>query len=239
MQLFFQKKNRLKTAIVLTGLIIFIIAIALLHFKNPIHMAFLREKYSLLIQVEKEHPVLFLIALFMTYVVSICLVIPDSTLLSILTGTIYPYSFAVLFITVSETIGAICYFWIINYFFKDYIKKKKTKIIHGSFGKSYAQNDISYLLCLRISHILPFWLINIIAVVFKTKMSHFIWTAFFGSLPLSLILAQAGREFHKALISSTPFYLQSILDKPTELALLGLGVLTLSPILIKRFLKRG
>jgi uncharacterized membrane protein YdjX (TVP38/TMEM64 family) len=142
-----------------------------------------------------------------------------------------------LFISLSETVGALCFFFIVRYIFKEYFKKKEAKILHGDLSKGFKEHEIYYLLFLRFSHLLPFWLINVIGALFKTNPMRFIWTTFIGTLPLSFILTQAGRDLKKALISNESFSLQSIWDRPTELALVGIGLLALLPIVLKKYLR--
>ena len=108
--------------------------------------------------------------------------------------------------------------------------------MHGNISKGFKKHEISYLLFLRLSHLLPFWLINTIGALFNTSPLRFIWTTFLGTLPLSVILSQAGRDLKKALISNQPFSIESIINVPNELTLIGIGLLALLPIALKKYL---
>lgn len=235
--LFWRKKARWKTYLSIGLLLVFIALVILFNINNPLTFENLKSRYDELMALEKSHPFLFTILLFIFYVLSICLVIPDSTLISVLAGTVYSFPVSVFFISLSETVGALSFFFIVRYIFKEYFKKKEAKILHGNLSESFKEHEIYYLLFLRFSHILPFWLINVIGALFKTSPMRFIWTTFIGTLPLSVILSQAGRDLKKALISNQPFSIQSIMDRPTELALVGIGLLALLPIVLKKYFR--
>jgi uncharacterized membrane protein YdjX (TVP38/TMEM64 family) len=81
-------------------------------------------------------------------------------------------------------------------------------------------------------------MINIFAASMRTPIWTFIWTTFIGTLPLSWILAQAGKGFKQAMMNHSHFSLKDFLDRPTELALLALGIITLMPIVLRHFMKR-
>lgn len=234
---FWRKKPTWKTYLPITLLIVFAILVVIFNIKNPITFLNLKSRYAELMLLEHSSPLLFTTLLFFIYVLSICLVIPDSTLISLMAGTVYPFPIAVLFISLSETVGASVFFLIVRFAFKEYFRRKEASIINGKLGRSFQEHEIHYLLFLRFSHILPFWLINVIAVLFKTRPITFIWTTFVGTLPLSVVLSQAGRSLKKALVSDLPFSLESVMDRPTELALVGIGLLALLPIVLKKYFR--
>ncbi|MCX6990194.1 MAG: VTT domain-containing protein [Chlamydiae bacterium] len=232
---FWRKKSPWEKYLPLGLLLLFVLLVVLFNVKSPLTFENLKGRYAELMALETANPLLFTLYLFAIYVISICLVIPDSTLISLLAGTVYPFPIAVLFISISETVGALCFYFIVKYAFKEYFAKKEAHIVHGKIGKDFREHEIYYLLFLRFSHLLPFWVINVIAALFKTHPLTFIWTTFIGTLPLSIVLAQAGRSLEKALVSNEPFSLQNILNRPTELCLIGLGLLVLIPVLLKKF----
>jgi len=234
---FWRKKPTWKTYLPIGLLIAFVILVVIFNVNSPITFQNLKSRYAELMAIEKISPWIFTLGLFLIYVFSICLVIPDSTLISLLAGTVYPFPLSVLFISVSETIGALVFFFIVRFAFQEYFRKKEAEILHGKIGKGFQEHEIYYLLFLRFSHLLPFWVINSIAVLFKTRPITFIWTTFVGTLPLSIVLTQAGRSLKKALISDQPFSLESVMDRPTELALVGIGLLALLPIILKKYFR--
>ncbi|NDD59109.1 MAG: DedA family protein [Chlamydiae bacterium] len=238
MDIFFWRKTpKWKTTLYLIALIIFIVMMILLNIRSPISFAILKEKYSELILLEKAHPIYFTASLFLFYIISVSLVIPDSIFLSLLAGALYPLPIAILFISLSEMIGALIFFLVFKKGFYTYVKKKEISLLNRLSSDDFHHHEIWYLLFLRIAHIVPFWFTNVVAILFKTKPTRFMWTTFVGTLPLSAIIAQAGHELEVALMQNTPFSLKNVFSTQTDLLLLALGVLMLLPILIKKYVK--
>lgn len=234
---FWRKKSKWKTYTLIALLALFVCSILIFHIQTPFTFERLRESYHEIIKYYDQSPVLFTLSLFAIYVLSVCLIIPDSTIISLFTGTLYPLPFATLFISFSETIGATIFFFVIRYVLKEYFARKEKKILNGNIGKKFKEHEINYLLFLRMSHFLPFWLINVLSALLNTRTITFIWTTFIGTLPLSYILSQAGRGLKLALESDKHVSFFQILNKPTEMLLVGIGALMLLPILIKKIFK--
>jgi len=235
---FFSKKSNSHIKIAICVLILLLVVMIFIHIGNPINLHNLQNKYEWLINLHKDQPLLFTLGFFLVYIVSIFFVIPDSTILSILAGSIYPLPVAVTFISLCETIGSLLYFCVIRYVCTEYYKKKTIRLRNSKLGIHYSNNKKYYLLFLRISHVLPFWVVSVLAAGLKTRASIFVWTTFIGTLPLSYILAQAGQNLQKILISNEPFSLQKIINTPIELMLIGIGAIALIPVGLKRYLKK-
>jgi len=120
----FKKPKRWITTLVVILVLILLVGIIWLNFENPIKIEKIRQDFSSMIMYENEHPVLFTLMLAGGYILSILFVIPDSTLICLLSGTIYPIPFAVVFISLCETIGALGYFLVIRFALNIYDKKK-------------------------------------------------------------------------------------------------------------------
>jgi uncharacterized membrane protein YdjX (TVP38/TMEM64 family) len=121
--------------------------------------------------------------------------------------------------------------------FKAKLQKKTDAIVHGPIGRGFVEHEIHYLLFLRISHLIPFWLVNVLALVFKTHLLRFMWTTFIGTLPLSWVLATAGKTLKVAMEADGSFSIREVLNRQTEMALVALGLLILLPIAVKKIKK--
>jgi uncharacterized membrane protein YdjX (TVP38/TMEM64 family) len=235
---FWQKKSfHWKNQYTFFLLLIVLALIIALNAQNPFSLANLKQSYQDILIFKEAQPVFFLLLFFLVYILSICLIIPDSTLLSLFAGTIYKLPFAILFISVTEAIGALIFFFIIKFGLIKFTKNKDVQIVKSRLQSSFKEHEIYYLLFLRFSHIIPFWLINSIAVVFKTNPLNFLWTSFIGTLPLSYILANAGQQLQLSIVEKHPFSLKSVFTLPVELSFLGIGLLALSPIVIQKFFR--
>jgi uncharacterized membrane protein YdjX (TVP38/TMEM64 family) len=229
--------KRTKRFIPLVLLVLFALILYLFDLHDQLNINLIKAKREELFLWIREYPVSSTLLFIIIYTLSVCLIIPDSTILSLVAGMLYPMPVAVLLICFSEMLGAILFFMIIRYAFSEQMIRKQILSLH-TIEKKYQQNPASYLLFFRFSHLIPFWLVNLLAVTFKTKTWTFIWTTFICILPLSILLVQAGRGFEKALEKHASFSFHNVFNTPTKLSLLALGLLALLPIFIKKIQMR-
>lgn len=219
----------------LAALILIIIIGYFLHVHHELSMAHLRKHHDGLQHFIQQHPFISPLLFILIYTVSVILIIPDSTILTLFGGLFFAWPLAILYSAVSETLGALIFFWIAGLLRK--AKKKEAKFIH-KMRRYFQQDPASYLLFLRISHILPFWFISFAAAYFNAPVRTFIWTTFLGTIPYSAFVVSAGHDLKTAIAHHAPFKASDLFTLHTELAFLGIAILTLLPLFYKKWKKR-
>jgi uncharacterized membrane protein YdjX (TVP38/TMEM64 family) len=184
-----------------------------------------------------EHPVLSALYYMGIYIVSVVLVIPDSTILTFIGGFLFPLPLAVTYACVSETIGATFFFLATRLAYVETLEKRKGYLLH-EMQKKFQANQSYYLLFLRFSHLLPFWLINLGAGIFHVRASTFIWTTLIGVIPLTFFIADSGMSLSGYFETHTHFSLRGIFTIQVKIGLIALGCIALLPIIYKKFRKR-
>ncbi len=184
-----------------------------------------------------EHPFRDAFCYILIYVASVCLIIPDSIFLSILGGFLFPLPFAIIYILFAETLGATLFFYAADVALKHPLSKT------GSLYLTHLQAEIRkkqiyYLLFLRFSHLIPYWMINIASAVLKIPRWTFIWTTLVGVLPLAIVLAQGGSGLSYYLEHHTYFSSSEIFTTQIKILLIGLGFLPLIPLLYQYLKKK-
>lgn len=215
-------------------------AIALVYITN-LHEYFtidmLQKEQKNLLDYLHEYPFLFRIIFILIYVVSVILVIPDSTILTLLGALTFPFWEALLLALSCETLGALAFFAIFHTTFKTPVMRREDKILR-KIRKGFSNNTASYLLCLRVSHLIPFWLTNVAAAYFKVRYKTFIWTTFVGVIPYTYIVANAGRSLAKVFAKDQMIEFSDMFTTQVKVALIFLGIVALIPILFKKYLHR-
>ncbi len=185
-------------------------------------------------QYVQDHPILSGFCFILIHTISVILIVPASTLLTLIAGFLFPLPLAIAYTCFSETLGAIIFFFIMRTAFFQFLShRKKAYFIH--LRESFYRYEISYLLFLRFSHILPFWVINLLSAVFRVNIYTFIWTTCVGVLPLIIVLAEAGDGLSVFFRSETDFSFSAIFNMQVKLSLLVLALLALLPILLKKY----
>lgn len=181
-----------------------------------------------------EKPFLSALYFIGIYTVSVVLVLPDSMFLTLLAGFLFPMPLAIIYACISETIGALLFFGAVKLAFTGTLGKKKEHALHKLRGK-FQSNQASYLLFLRFSHLLPFWVTNTGAAVFHARTSTFIWTTFIGVLPLTFFLVDGAESLSKYFETHTHFQIKEVFTTQLKISLIALGCIALLPIFFKKF----
>jgi uncharacterized membrane protein YdjX (TVP38/TMEM64 family) len=171
------------------------------------------------------------VAIFiLIYIAAVALSIPGATILTLTAGFLFGF-FGVIYVNIGASAGAILAFLAARYLIGDWVQKRYGEKL-ATFNKEIAENGYNYLLTLRFIPLFPFFLINIFAGLTRVPLTIFAWTTIIGILPGSFVYIYTGRQL-------------GVIDKPGDilswqiiLAFVLLGLLVLSPVVIKKFMKQ-
>ncbi|MBS0605242.1 MAG: TVP38/TMEM64 family protein [Verrucomicrobia bacterium] len=181
-----------------------------------------------------EKPVVSALYFIGVYVLSVVLVIPDSTVLTVLGGFLFPMPLAIAYTCISETIGGTIFFLAARMAYLETMGRKKKGVLN-EMQRKFHEDQACYLLFLRFSHLLPFWVINLGAGVFHVRPMTFIWTTLVGVFPLTFFLVEGGESLSKYFETHTYFQLRGVFTPALKVTLIALGCIALLPILYKKF----
>jgi len=217
-----------KHLIPLVILLLLILVVYITNLHRELSLGHIRQYQHALLDFVQAHPILSPLIYIGIYILSVCLVIPDSTILSIAGGLIFPLPLAILYIVFAETVGGTIFFAIVRNVFQDF---KIEKPFLKKMRLKFRLHAVSYLLFLRFSHVLPFWLTNVCAGYFNVPYKTFIWTCLVGVIPLTVILVDAGHSLTAVLAKNQFLTLSDIFTPEIKFALFILGLLALTPII--------
>lgn len=218
-------------------LLILILSVYILNFHHLFSFHWLEKEHLKILLFEDQHPFLSPFIFIAIYTLSVCLVIPDSIVLMLISGMIFPLPLAISYSLFSETVGALIIFSISRGLFYNH-KPHFNQPLLRKFLYSFSQHSNSYLLFFRISHLFPYWLINVFTAYLKIDYWKFIWTTILGLLPLTIIVANAGRSLVKLFAQNRSVTLSEIFTTEMKLVFLFLGLISLVPIVLKWAFKK-
>jgi uncharacterized membrane protein YdjX (TVP38/TMEM64 family) len=166
----------------------------------------------------------FFVALFL--VIGLFL-LPGATLLSVFSGAVFGLPLGPLLVSVGSTLGALLAFFVSRYILKDWVEGRFGERLHH-IHKGLNENDIHYILVLRLVPLIPFFLVNIAMGVSRISWKVFMVGTLFGKLPATCIYANAGSQLAN-LKSLTDIKSPGIIS-----ALTLLGIMALIPVIYKK-----
>lgn len=111
------------------------------------------------------------------------------------------------------------------------------------FEDGFRDNGFNYLLALRLTPIIPFWILNLAPAFLNVRLRDFVLATAIGIVPMWLVLVSVGAALHRALLAGASLdpaaATRDMLLSPLMLSVLGgLIALALAPVALKALRKR-
>jgi len=103
--------------------------------------------------------------------------------------------------------------------------------------EGFRANAISYLLFLRLVPAFPFWVVNLVPGIAGVPLRIFVLATAVGIIPGTFVFAAFGAGLGEVFDRGEEVSLAGVMSPTLIAAFLGLGVLALLPVLIKKFRK--
>lgn len=175
----------------------------------------------------------YLLSVFIYLIITTIIVataLPLSAFMMIVAGFLFGIKWGLLYSNIGATLGATFSYGWLHYFFgrtmPDSIKSKLE-----IFSKKITKYGAFYFLILHLMSLLPFFLINALAVLADIDLFTFIWTTSLGIIPISVLYNYMGYRLGE--INT----IGEILTTPVILTFLGLALLAVLPIVISKMRK--
>jgi uncharacterized membrane protein YdjX (TVP38/TMEM64 family) len=165
------------------------------------------------------------------YIVTVAFSIPGATVLTLAGGFLFGTLWGVVYVNLGATTGAALAFLSSRYLLGGWVQERYGEQLKR-YNDEIEKNGHLYLLTLRFIPLFPFFLINILSGLTTVPLRTFAWTTSLGIIPGSAVYAFAGSRL--AVIRSP----DDVLSLPIIIALVFLGLFSLSPVIIRRFMRQ-
>lgn len=172
-----------------------------------------------------------LILFMLVYIVVVAASLPGAALLSLASGFLFGQWLGTGLVIIGATIGAVLLFLLVNTTLGATLKNKAGPWFH-KISTGFQDNAISYMLFLRLIPIFPFFAVNVAGAMMGIRLSVFSFTTALGILPGSFVFVSAGVGLDAVLETG------EIINRQTQIAFIGLGLVSLIPIGYKMLSKR-
>jgi uncharacterized membrane protein YdjX (TVP38/TMEM64 family) len=159
--------------------------------------------------------------------------LPGATILTIAGGFLFGSVWGTVLVIVSATLGATVLFSIARTTLGD-VLRAKTRAWLPRLEAGFQKHALSYLLVLRLVPIFPFFIINLVPAFLGVPLSTFILGTFLGIIPGTFVYATVGAGLGSVFDAGGTFSLRGVLTPQIVIALVGLAVLAMIPVVYKK-----
>ena len=189
------------------------------------------------LNILKENNLILLISIFFLFTVLWVVLLGFGSPVALIGGFIFGKWIGTIIVTTALSIGALCLYIFAKYFLYDFLKENlftKFKNLNLMFQKK----ELLVMIIFRFVGIVPFFLANLLPVIFNINAKNYLIGTFIGILPAVFIMVSLGSGFSDAIYSfdKFPSLLSLIVLPEIYFPLIGFFfILVLSILLKKKF----
>jgi uncharacterized membrane protein YdjX (TVP38/TMEM64 family) len=219
-----------KKWLILGAFVGLIVGMRLLGWDEYISFEMLKNKRETLLLFVEEHYLLSAFGLVGLYALSVALMLPIATVLSLAAGFMFGAFFGLLFAVLGATLGAVAGFYVARFVLGESLQAKYAKEL-AKFNVGLERDGYSYLFALRLIPVFPFFLVNLFCGLTRIDIKTFFITTFLGIIPGGFAYTYAGSQLSHIDNAS------DIFSPQMALALALFGLLALMPVMYRKIRK--
>lgn len=167
------------------------------------------------------------------YIAVVGLSLPVATFMTLLGGFLFGQILGTITVVISATLGATILFLAMRSASKSYVQEKAGPWLK-KMQQGFQANALYYLWTLRLVPLFPFVAVNLAAAFFQIPLRTFFWGTFIGIIPGSFVYVSMGNAL-KVVIQDPNISPNIILEPHIFIGFIGLGILSLLPVLYKHY----
>ncbi|MDX8391946.1 MAG: TVP38/TMEM64 family protein [Mariprofundaceae bacterium] len=189
-------------------------------------------RVALLTWVDENHLTAPLIYMLI-YVVVVAFSLPGGAVMTISGGFLFGAVAGGMYAVTGATLGATALFLIAKTSLGDYLLSKAGAAVK-KMQAGFEENALSYMFVLRLIPLFPFFLVNLVPAFLGVPLRVYLLATFFGIMPGTFVYALVGAGLGSVFDSGESLSLQGVLTPQMMVALGGLALLALLPVLYKK-----
>ena len=184
------------------------------------------------------HPALSFGLYILIYIAVVSLSLPGALVMTLSGGFLFGPWLGAAAASSGASLGAAVIFLVCRSAVGDNLRGKAGSTI-AKIEEGVRRDAFSYILTLRLIPVMPFWLVNLAAGFVNIPLRTFLAATVLGILPGSLVYSGLGAGLGEVFASGQEPNLGVIFEPHVLLPLVGLGLLSLLPVVLRRFRKSG
>jgi uncharacterized membrane protein YdjX (TVP38/TMEM64 family) len=200
----------------------------------------LRDNRDVLIAWRDSNYMLAALVFMGVYVLVVGFSLPGAAVMTLAGGFLFGIFPGALFCVIGATVGAVAIFMAAKTGLGDVLHAKLAQQpgLMQRMEAGLRENEISFLLIMRLVPAIPFFLANLAPAFLGVGLRNFVLTTFFGIMPGAIVYTSVGSGLGAVFERGETPNLGIIFEPHILAPILGLCVLAMLPIVIKKFSKK-
>ncbi len=229
-----KRQLRVWPAVVLVGVLVAIVALGL---DDYLSFETLRDNREALIAWVERVGWAAVVAFIGIYALTVAVSLPAGALLTLTAGFLFGPVLGTIAVVCGATAGATAIFLAARTAFGRMLRTRAGQSI-DRVASGFEEDAFSYLLTLRLIPIFPFWLVNIAPAFTRISVRSYVVATGLGIIPATIVYALIGNGLGAVLDAGESPKLDVLFDPAVLLPITGLAVLSLLPVVYRRFRRR-
>ena len=192
----------------------------------------LREHQYDLIAFVTSKPVLAGILFTVIYALVVAASIPGLAVLTMAGGYLFGWVLGTTYTMIAATLASACVFLLARSAFGAAMRERAGPMIQR-FARGFKESALSYVFIMHLVPIFPYMVVTTLPAACGVPLPVYMFSAFFGILPATILLARVGSGLGDVLAQEGPIDVASFMTTDIILSLTGLALLALLPVLYK------
>ncbi|MCB1739496.1 MAG: TVP38/TMEM64 family protein [Gammaproteobacteria bacterium] len=194
----------------------------------------LRDNRQLLSDFVSRHAAVAGLIYVATYALATALSLPGGAILSVAGGFLFGGWLAGLYVVLGATLGATGVFLIARSSLGDLLRQRAGPWL-ARMEIGFQRDAMSYLLMLRLIPLFPFFVVNLVPAFLGVRLWTYVIATAVGIIPGVLVFTFTGAGLGAVFDRNESFSVSAVFTPEIIAALVGLGLLSLLPVLYKRY----
>lgn len=183
------------------------------------------------------HAALAAAAYIAAYALFIIILPPSGAAMTVIGGFVFGAAVGSVLVVLAATAGATGLFLVAKTSLGDWLRARAGPAMKR-MEVGFRENELSYMLVLRLIPLFPFWLVNLAPAFLGVRLATFVIGTFFGIIPGTVAFSLFGAGLGGVLDAGGGISLEGVLTPEIVFGLVGLAGLALLPVAYKKLRSR-
>ena len=194
----------------------------------------LRDNRAALLAFVEANGLLAACAFVLAYAAVVALSIPGAAIMTLAGGFLFGVALGASLTVTGATLGATLLFLIARSAAGDFLRRRAGPFL-ARMSEGFSKDAFNYLLFLRLVPAFPFWAVNLAPALLGMRLAPFVIATALGIIPGTVVYTAFGASLGHVFDAGGQVDLKAVFSPTLIAALIGLGLLALLPVVLKRF----